>query len=139
MTPVDEVPEEIVSRLREICLRLPEAYEEQAWVGRRWRVRRKTFAHVLTVESGWPPAYARAARTDGPAVVLTFRASGLELDMFGNAGHPFFRPVWFPDIVGMILGSDVDWPELAELLTESYRVLAPRRLARSAEPPRVRQ
>lgn len=47
-----EVPGEILARLREACLRLPEAYEEQAWVGTRWRVGKKTFAHVLVVEGG---------------------------------------------------------------------------------------
>ena len=31
-------------------------------------------------------------------------------------------------IVGMELGASVDWDEVAELVTESYRLLAPRRL-----------
>ncbi|MCW2798958.1 MAG: hypothetical protein JWQ70_430, partial [Aeromicrobium sp.] len=41
-----EVPPEILDRLRPICLGLPEAYEEPAWTGTRWRVRTRTFAHV---------------------------------------------------------------------------------------------
>ena len=60
--------------------------------------------------------------------MLTFRSSGPELDALAAAGHPFFRPVWFPDIVGMVLDDDVDWDEVAELLTESYCVLAPKKL-----------
>jgi hypothetical protein len=44
-----------VAELRAICLGLPEAREERAWVGTRWMVGKKTFAHVLTVEDGWPP------------------------------------------------------------------------------------
>nr|WP_225311055.1 MmcQ/YjbR family DNA-binding protein [Microbispora cellulosiformans] len=130
-----EVPGEILARLREACLRLPEAYEEQAWVGTRWRVGKKTFAHVLVVEGGRPPAYARAAGTSGPAVVLTFRSSGEELAALGGLGHPFFRPPWFPDIVGMVVEDDVDWSEVTELLAESYRHLAPRRLAERLDPP----
>lgn len=60
--------------------------------------------------------------------VLTFRSSGPELEALGDAGHPFFRPVWFPDLVGMVLDADVDWDEVAELVTESYCVLAPKKL-----------
>jgi hypothetical protein len=125
----EDVPPEIVAGLRAVCLGLQEAYEEQAWVGTRWRVRTRTFAHVLTVDAGWPPAYAQAAATDGPVTVLTFRSSGPDLDALSGAGHPFFRPVWAPNIVGMLLGAAVDWDEIAELLTDSYCVLAPKKLA----------
>jgi hypothetical protein len=46
----DGVPHDVERRLRELCLELPDAYEERAWVGTRWRVRNRTFAHVLGVE-----------------------------------------------------------------------------------------
>jgi hypothetical protein len=88
------VPPEIVAELRAVCLALPETYEEQAWVGTRWRIRKRTFAHVLTVDSGWPPAYARAAATNGPVTMLMFRSSGPELGALAGAGHPFFKPPW---------------------------------------------
>jgi hypothetical protein len=128
MTEHAGVPLETVAKLRSVCLGLPEAYEEQAWVGTRWRIRERTFAHVLMVDSGWPPAYARAARSNGPMSVMTFRSSGPELDALSAAGHPFFKPAWFPDIVGMVLDAGIAWDEVAELLTESYRVLAPKKL-----------
>jgi len=82
----------ILGRLRDVCLALPEATEEQAGVGTRWRIRRRTFAHVLAMESGWPPAYARAARTVGPEIVLTFRSAGPELRVLRRVGRPFFAP-----------------------------------------------
>lgn len=129
------VPADIIARLRSVCLGLPEAYEEQAWVGTRWRIRGKTFAHVLAVASGWPPAYARAAKTDGPNRVLTFRAAGPELDALRNTGHPFFAPRWRADEVGMILDEGVDWQEVAELLTDSYCILAPEKLSQSVDRP----
>lgn len=132
MTDVN-VPAEIVAELRSICLGLPEAYEEQAWVGTRWRIRGRTFAHILKVESGWPPAYARAANSQGPNCVLMFRSSGPELDALRNAGHPFFAPPWRADEVGMILGESTDWEEVAELLTDSYCVLAPKALSDSVD------
>ena len=65
-----------VASLREICGTLPEVVEQEAWVGTRWRIRTKTFAHVLVVDDGRPAAHARALGHDGPAVVLTFRSAG---------------------------------------------------------------
>jgi hypothetical protein len=130
-----DVAAEVLERLRAICGRLPEAYEETAWVGTRWRIRRRTFAHVLVVASGWPPAYARAARSDGPVTVLMFRSSGPELDQLRHTGAPFFAPPWRADEVGLVLGDDVDWEEVGQLVTESYCALAPRRLRAQVDRP----
>jgi hypothetical protein len=132
-----EVPKAVVASLRAICLALPEAREEEAWVGTRWRVGKDTFAHVLGVREGWPPAYARAAGTDGPAVVLTFRSSGPELAALAGSGPPYFTPPWHPQVVGVVLATAgaPDEGELAELLTESYCLLAPRRLVERVERP----
>ena len=135
MTEYADVPHDVVVRLRSVCMALPEAYEERAWVGTRWRIRKRTFAHVLTVESGSPPAYARAAGTSDPVTVMMFRSSGPELDVLRNAGHPFFAPRWRGDEVGMILDDDVDWDEVAELVTESYCVQAPKKLVALVERP----
>jgi hypothetical protein len=129
------VTPEIVAKLRSVCLGLPEAYEEPAWVGTRWRIRTRTFAHVLTVDAGWPPAYARAAGSDGPMTVLTFRSSGPELDALRHTGAPFFAPPWRADEVGMVLDQDIDWDEVAQLVTESYCLLAPKKLSDSVDRP----
>jgi hypothetical protein len=130
-----DVAAEIVDRLRSACLAFPEAYEESAWVGTRWRIRKKTFAHVLTIDAGWPPGYARAAATEGPVTVLTFESSGPELAALSEAGHPFFKPPWRPTVVGMVVAARVDWDEIGELLTESYCVLAPQKLVDLVERP----
>jgi hypothetical protein len=135
MTEYADVPHDVVVHLRSMCMALPEAYEERAWVGTRWRIRKRTFAHVLTVESGSPPAYARATGTTDPVTVMMFRSSGPELDVLRNAGHPFFAPRWRGDEVGMILDDDVDWDEVAELVTESYCVQAPKKLVALVERP----
>ena len=100
MTTAPDVAPEIVARLGSMCLALPEAYEEQAWVGTRWRIRKRTFAHVLTIDAGWPPAYARAAATDGPCAVLTFRSTAPEIPAFRDLGHPFFVTGWGRDCAG---------------------------------------
>lgn len=114
------MPIELVERLRSTCLALPDVYEEPAWVGTRWKIRKRTFAHVLRIEDGWPPAYARAAGVDGPADVLTFRSAGAERASLAGVGHPFFLAPWWPDAAGMVLEPGCDWDEVAELLAESY-------------------
>jgi hypothetical protein len=130
--PID-APPHLVAAVRTICLALPEVIEEPAWTGTRWCVRGKNFAHVVFIENGWPPAYANAAGSDGPRTVLTFRAPSAELDAPTFRRPPFFKPVWFPDIVGMTIDGDVDWREVAELLSESYCLLAPKKLAAMVE------
>ena len=125
----------MIDVIRSVCLAMPEAYEEEAWVGTRWRVRGKTFAHVLRIDDGWPPAYARAAATNGPALVLMFRSTGEELAALREGGAPFFGPPWRADEVGFLLGDDVDRDEVRELLTESYCACAPAKLAALVERP----
>lgn len=112
-----------------MCLALPEAYQEPAWVGVRWRIRKKTFAHVATIDPERQRAYARAAGTAESICSLTFRSTGDELHALSNAGHPFFKPDWSPEVIGMIIDDGVDWDEVAELLTDSYCVRAPKKLA----------
>lgn len=130
VTGAANVPLEVIAQLRSVCLALPEAYEQPAWVGTRWRIRTKTFAHVLTVVAGRPPAYARAAGSSGPITVITFRSPGAEVDALSTAGYPFFWCGWGRDVLGMVLDEHVDWDEVAELLTESYCFLAPNKLVK---------
>lgn len=123
-----EIPREILEKLRAICLKLPEAYEETAWAGIRWMIGQKNFAHIVGIDSGWPPAYAKAAGTNGPAFVITFRSRGRETEPPEFAAYPFFRPVWFANIVGITIDDETDWHNLGELLKTSYLVMAPKRL-----------
>lgn len=110
----------LVDRLRPICLALPDAFEESAWVGTRWKVRTRTFAHVLAVDD---------------ATTVTFRAAGDELDFLRRAGPPFRFLGWGRNAIGLALDEHTDWTEVAELLTESYCVMAPKRLAAQVERP----
>ena len=80
MTASTDVAPEIVARLRSMCLALPEAYEEQAWVGTRWRIRKRTFAHVLTIDAGWPP------RTAGGGDRRPVHGLDLPVDRGGDRG-----------------------------------------------------
>ena len=100
-----------------------------------WRIRKRTFAHVLQVAPGQPPVHAKEASVDGESTVLTFRSQSPELEVLTDTGYPFYRPEWGRDVVGMILHADVDWSEVAELLTESYCVQAPRKLVEQVRRP----
>jgi hypothetical protein len=124
-----QVPSAILARLRKACLALPETREEQAWVGTRWCIRKETFAHVLMIAGGWPPVYARVAGTDGPACVLTFQSLGPRVDRETFSRAPYFLPRWRPDIVGRVLAARDDWSDIAKLVTASYCLLAPKKLA----------
>ena len=130
-----DVPTAVLRRLSRICTALPDAYEEQAWTGVRWRIRTRTFAHVLTVEADQRSAHARVAGAGGPTTLVTFRSQGEELEVLRRAGHPFFYAGWGRDVVGMVLDASTDWDEVAELLTESYCVLAPKKLVALVDRP----
>lgn len=121
---------DVVRRLSAIALALPDAREEDAWTGVRWRVRSKTFAHVMVAQEGYESAYRDITGDAEPRTVLTFHATGEELLALTHAGLPFYKPPWSGTIVGLVLDDQTDWTEVAELLTESYRFCAPQKLAR---------
>jgi hypothetical protein len=120
-----DVDPQVLERLRERCLALPEAWEEQAWVGRRFLVRKRNFAHVF------------AMCDDGGAVstIMAFRSPEEECHALVASGHPFFLLGWGRNAVGMVLDGDTDWDEVREIVTESYCVLAPKRLVALVERP----
>jgi len=129
-TPRIEPTAQVVARVATTALALPEAVEEDAWTGVRWRIRAKSFAHVLIAQEGYASSYREVTGISDPTTVLVFHASGDELLALVHAGHPFYKPPWSPTVVGMVLDADTDWSEVAELVTESYRFCAPQRLVR---------
>ncbi|EMY77975.1 PF04237 family protein [Leptospira weilii serovar Ranarum str. ICFT] len=129
MNHPNDIPEEILSKLRLLCFDFPEVYEERAWVGTRWCVKKKNFAHILMLREGWPPAYAQAVGMNGPAYLLTFRFSLHKIDTSRFTQYPFFNPVWWPNIAGLVIDDKVDWEEVNELLIQSYCEIAPKKLA----------
>lgn len=122
---LDDVPEVVERRLDAICRSLPDAVAQQAWKGTRWTVRSKTFASVLGVQH------------DGadPITVLCFRSEGDELEVFRHAGHPFFVLGWGRDAIGMVLDATTDWDEVREVVTDSYCVMAPKKLVARVDRP----
>lgn len=124
-----DVSPELIARLGSVCLDLPDAYEEDAWIGVRWRVRKKTFAHVFRAEQEWLAGFAPAlAERGGEVSVLTFRSQDPERDVLLRSGLPFFKVSWSAETIGMLLEGELDWKEIEELLTESYCLRAPKKL-----------
>jgi hypothetical protein len=78
---------EVVARLGKAALVLPEAYEEDAWTGVRWRIRAKTFAHVMVAQAGYESSFRDATGVAAPTTILTFRATGDELLALSHSGR----------------------------------------------------
>ena len=113
MGDYSDPPDELVDRLRPICLALPDAYEEKAWAGTRWMVRKKTFAHILEVDRFSPPILTRRSRADR-------RRHGRDLPIPGRGAGgapqrpaaPFFYAGRGRDVIGLVLDDDTDWDEV---------------------------
>jgi hypothetical protein len=123
-----EVPAQVMAEVRGLCLDLPETYEEPAWVGTRWMVRKRNFAHLFWADEHSTPSIVKAAHTFGAGPVLVFRSDGPELVALRNSGPPFFYAGWGRDVIAMSLRGRVDWSEVRELVTESYCLMAPQKL-----------
>ena len=126
----DDLDPALVARVAAICLALPETFEQDAWIGVRWRIRQRTFAHLAHVDPRGGSVFGLAARLASPADVLTFRSAGEELEALVRSGLPFYKPDWSPHVIGMVLDTDTDWDEVTELMADSYCLMAPKKLAR---------
>lgn len=113
-----DVPLPIVQRVRAACAHLPELREEEAFTGVRWRVRDRTVAHLVTRQEA-----------NGPLTFVTVHAAGEDLVALPAMGDPFY-PGWGDGLLAVVLRDDgsTDWSEVEELLTDSYRLLAPKKL-----------
>jgi predicted DNA-binding protein (MmcQ/YjbR family) len=117
-TPHAENDEQVLDRLRAICLRFPEV-EERGGVGNpSFKVRGKIFAmrHSLHEVDRWS---------------VWFKASpGVQELVVGNDATRFFVPpyVGSKGWIGAYLDVEQDWDELADFVEESYRMTAPKRL-----------
>ena len=120
-----EVPEDIVERIRTLCLALPEVTVRVDYSRTRARstaqsfdIRRRSFCLLVAVEDS----------AGKPVTLLVLRADPDEREVLLSIGHPFFASRAGRDRIGVVLTDDTDWEEIRELVTESYRVLAPKKL-----------
>ena len=108
---------EPLDRLRAICLALPETTEKASWETiPTFRVRDKIFAQYET-------------REDRPALWCK-APPGAQGVLVGADPQRFFVPPYVGHIgwIGLWLDVPVDWDEAADLVEQSYRMTAPKRL-----------
>ena len=120
-TVADVSDTDAVARIREICLALPEVTEKPfgGHTAPSFRVRDKLF--VMTSEDGGS---------------MTFKgAPGVQEALVAAEPERFFVPAYVGSRgwVGARLAAAHDWDEIAELIRDSYRMVAPRRLAALAD------
>jgi len=120
-----EVPDDIVERVRTLCLALPEVTVRIDYSLVRTRstaqsfdIRRRSFCLLV----------AREGPAGQPVPLLVLRAGPEERKALLSLGYPFFAPRAGRDRIGVLLTDDTDWEEIRELVIESYRVLAPKKL-----------
>jgi len=63
-----------------------------------------------------------------PVPLLVLRAGPGERDALLAIGHPFFASRAGRDRIAVMLTDETDWDEIRELVTDSYRILAPKKL-----------
>ena len=113
-----EVPEDIVERVRTLCLALPEVTVRVDGWAQSFDIRRRSFCLLVAWEG---PASM-------PVPLLVLRADQDEREALLSLDRPFFASRAGRDRIAVLLTDDTDWGEIRELVTESYRVLAPKKL-----------
>jgi predicted DNA-binding protein (MmcQ/YjbR family) len=111
------VSDTALARLRSICMAYPEAGENPSGVGSpSFTVRDKIFA-MRHPHEGRPSMWCKAP-------------PGIQGALVETAPGRFFVPpyVGHRGWVGVWLDVELDWDEIAELVDESYRMTAPKRL-----------
>lgn len=73
---------------------------------------------------------------DGPAYWIK-AAPGSQQELVASDPDRFFVPPYLgpKGWVGVRLGSDLDWDEVTELVTDAYRLSAPKRLVQQLDQP----
>jgi predicted DNA-binding protein (MmcQ/YjbR family) len=108
-----------LSNLRRLCLALPETTERLSHGEPTWFVRdKKTFVTYADHHHDNRLAFWCAA----PA--------GLQQSMVASDPERFFVPpyVGHRGWLGVYLDVSVDWDEIAEIVEDAYRIVAPKRL-----------
>lgn len=109
-----------LTRLSKICLALPEATREDSGSHAAFLVRKKTFAYFLNDHHG-----------DGIVSVACKALPGENGALVAAQPGRFYLPAYVGPRGWVALRLDageIDWQEVRELATGSYRLIAPKRL-----------
>ena len=113
-------PAEALDRVRAICLALPEVSERLSHGSPAWFVRgKRTVAMFVDDHHG-----------DGRLAIWCPAPPGAQADAVEQEPDRFFVPPYVGPSgwLGVRLDRDVDWDEVAGILTEAYRKVAPKKL-----------
>ncbi len=111
--------DESLARLRAICLALPEATEQISWeTTPTFRVRDKIFALHRVERDGISGCWVKA-----PA--------GMQEALVAADPERYYRPRYLggKGWLGIRLEPDPDWDEVAARVEESWRLIAPKKVA----------
>lgn len=110
-----------LTKLRKVCLALPEAHEAEAWEAPTFRVKNKIFAMYI--------AGGNQHTGERPAVWIKSKHVVQEILIRGNPDRYFKPPYVGPGgWTGAFLDKRPNWKELAALLEDAYRQTAPKKL-----------
>ena len=114
----------LLDEVRAICLALPDAVEKETWGHPTFRVRDKIFASF-------------GIGDDAGETTMSMKAPEGEQEVLLATGEPFFYPkyVGSKGWIGVRLNSETDWEEIAELVEDSYREIAPKKLITQLDGP----
>lgn len=132
-TPREELPysdaavAEATARLRAICAPLPEVSERVSHGAVTFFVRGKRTVCYLTDDH----------HGDGRLAVICAAPPGVQQEVVASDPERFFRPpyVGHRGWIGLRLDISPDWDEVAQVVVESYRCVAPKTLVRQLPPP----
>lgn len=132
-TPRDQLPytdADVVAAetaLRDICARLPEITERVSHGAITFFVRGKRVVAYLTDDH----------HGDGRLAVVCAAPPGVQDEVLRSDPERFFRPpyVGHRGWIGLRVDVDVDWDEVAAVVEDAYRTVAPVTLVRRLDQP----
>ena len=110
----------VLAKLRDVCLALPETSERLSHGAPTFFVREKrSFLMVLTNHHG-----------DGRFAIWCAAPEGMQAMLVEADPERFFVPPYVGGRgwLGVYLDVPVDWDEIAEIVEDAYRTVAPKRL-----------
>ena len=118
---VPTLAEVALERTQAIVARLPDVERSDNPLGCYFLVRRRIFAQVATV----------TGTRSQSATIVALKPNPDEREALIAIGHPYFSRGPWDNRLGRIavrIETSTDWDEIAELVTDSYRLTAPKKL-----------
>lgn len=122
-----KIPRYLLSKIRQICLALPETKEIETWDHPTFRVNGKIFAGIGHGEE-------TIGKESIEVTSATCKAKDKQEQLL-KIGDPFFYPkyVGAKGWIGIVLSRNSDWKMIKELITESWKKTAPKKLVSQFE------